>query len=83
MVRSPAGRSRFRRAAFEILRGRLLEPRRYLNVVAGPRQVGKTTMVGQVAAELPYPVHAVSADDPGLRDRTWLESPRSLATSCS
>ena len=29
---------------------RLGEPRRFIQVVAGPRQVGKTTLVGQVLA---------------------------------
>lgn len=64
----------FRRAAFAPLRSRLLEPRRFINVVAGPRQVGKTTLIRQVVADLPLPVHLVSADDPGVRDRSWLEA---------
>ncbi len=33
------------------LLGRLREPRRLLQVVAGTRQVGKTTLVTQVAEE--------------------------------
>lgn len=64
----------FRRAAFVTLRSRLLESRRFINVVAGPRQVGKTTLIRQVAADIDLPVHLVSADDPGLRDRSWLEA---------
>ena len=32
--------------------GRLREPRRFLQVVAGPRQAGKTTMVAQALARL-------------------------------
>ncbi len=64
----------FRRAAFVTLRSRLVEPRRFINVIAGPRQVGKTTLVRQVAADIDLPVHLVSADDPGLRDRSWLEA---------
>ena len=38
-----------------MLARRLAEPRRFLQVVAGPRQVGKTTLVQQVAAELDVP----------------------------
>lgn len=64
----------FRRAAFEMLRDRLLEPRRFINVIAGPRQVGKTTLVRQAVTDIDLPVHLASADDPGLRDRSWLES---------
>ena len=51
---------------------RLQEPRRFLQVVAGPRQVGKTTLVRQSLAELalrpgkPVAQHSVSADNPGL-----------------
>lgn len=60
---------------------RLQEPRRFLQVVAGPRQVGKTTMVRQALAKLPAlsngqptPQHCVSADAPGLKSRAWLHS---------
>jgi predicted AAA+ superfamily ATPase len=64
----------YRRPASHVLRERLLEPRRFLDVVAGPRQVGKTTLVRQVTSDLDVPVHHASADDPGLRDRAWLEA---------
>jgi predicted AAA+ superfamily ATPase len=56
------------------IRGRLLEPRRFIQVVAGPRQVGKTTLVREVVGGLERPVHWASADDPGLRDRAWLDA---------
>jgi hypothetical protein len=64
----------YRRPAFAILFDRLREPRRFIQVLAGPRQVGKTTLVRQVIAEIGLPVLAASADDPGLRDRGWLEA---------
>jgi len=51
---------------------RLREPRRFLQVVAGARQVGKTTLVRQVLSELGRPYHYVSADEPTLRDTAWL-----------
>lgn len=51
---------------------RLAEPRRHLQVVTGARQVGKTTLVQQVAEQLPRPVRFVSADEPTLRDGAWL-----------
>ncbi len=53
---------------------RLTEPRRFIQVLLGPRQVGKTTLAGQVTAQLAAPVHAASADDPGLETRAWLET---------
>jgi predicted AAA+ superfamily ATPase len=42
-------------------------------VVTGARQVGKTTLVEQVAADQPLPVRYVSADEPTLRGSAWLE----------
>lgn len=52
---------------------RLKEKRRFVQVLAGPRQVGKTTVVRQVMAAAQVPVHYASADEPTLRDRTWVE----------
>jgi predicted AAA+ superfamily ATPase len=59
---------------------RLKEPRRFLQVLAGPRQVGKTTLVRQVMAASDLPAHYASADEPSLRgDRTWLEQQWDIA----
>ena len=52
---------------------RLLEPRRFIQVVAGPRQVGKTTLVSQVTRESGLPTHYADADHPGLRSVHWIE----------
>jgi hypothetical protein len=59
---------------------RLQEPRRFLQVVAGPRQVGKITLVRQALSlldKLPGKAvaqHRVSADNPGLVGSSWLRS---------
>ncbi len=55
---------------------RLQEPRRFMQVVAGPRQVGKTTFVRQALGRLATNVarHSVSADNPGLVGSTWLNT---------
>lgn len=66
--------SEFRRAAVATLEVHLREPRRFVQVVAGPRQVGKTTLVRQAIAAIDRTAHVASADDPGLRDRPWLEA---------
>src|SRR5271169_2929119 len=59
---------------------RLKEKRRFLQVLAGPRQVGKTTLVRQVMAASHLPAHYASADEPTLRgDRTWLEQQWDIA----
>ncbi|MDT8399998.1 MAG: AAA family ATPase [Pseudomonadales bacterium] len=62
----------FQRAQAATVAARLAEPRRFMQVVAGPRQVGKTTLVQQVIETLPVPVHQASADEPGLRSPQWL-----------
>ena len=62
----------FRRRYADTLSARLTEPRRFLNVVAGARQVGKTTLVEQVLVTSKLPHVFVSADEPALRDAAWL-----------
>ena len=62
----------FKRAAFYTLLKRLQEPRRFIQVLAGPRQTGKTTIAQQVAEAVSIPVHLATADEPTLRDRVWV-----------
>ncbi len=62
----------YRRAHVQDLRRRLDEPRRFLQVIAGPRQTGKTTLVRQVLQAWGEAAHYASADEPTLRDRNWL-----------
>ncbi len=82
--------SEIRREALAVFTARLAEPRRFLQVVAGPRQVGKTTLVRQALAALTkaprsqaVAQHSVSADNPGLAGASWLnaqwETARALA----
>ncbi len=40
--------------------------------MAGPRQVGKTTLVQQVTEDLSLPLRHASADEPTLRDTEWV-----------
>ncbi len=82
--------SEIRRQALVTFTARLQVPRRFLQVVAGPRQVGKTTLVRQALAALrqssqgaAIAQHSVSADNPGLAGSSWLttqwETARALA----
>ncbi|MFZ3062688.1 MAG: ATP-binding protein [Actinomycetota bacterium] len=52
---------------------RINEPRRFIQVLYGPRQVGKTTAIKQVLGEIKLPSHYASADQPTLRNEVWLE----------
>ena len=65
-------KTEFRREAAATLARRLDEPRRFIQVVAGPRQVGKTTLVQQVTDALPVPVRNASADEPTLKSTDWI-----------
>jgi hypothetical protein len=63
----------FSRPQGQQLARRLREPRRFIQVVAGPRQVGKTTLVRQVSEASGLVRHYASADEPTLRGRDWIE----------
>jgi len=63
----------FKRPLYDQLARRLREPRRFLQVLAGARQTGKTTLVRQVLDDLSRPHHYASADEPALKDRSWIE----------
>jgi predicted AAA+ superfamily ATPase len=67
------------RSHYATLRARLLGPPALLQVVAGPRQVGKTTLVRQVVEGLGRPAHLASADAPAPPDARWIEQQWDLA----
>ena len=70
---------RYVRPVFDTLCARILQERRFIQVLAGPRQVGKTTLARQLIASLDMPCHYASADEPTLQDRTWLAQQWDLA----
>jgi uncharacterized protein len=71
MLSNSSARVYVRRSA-EDLESRLRGPRRSIQVVAGPRQVGKRTLVQQVLERLDMPVRYASADEPTLRGPEWI-----------
>lgn len=48
------------------------EPRRFIQVIYGPRQVGKTTLVRQVIKDLGFPHTFVAADAVAASDTIWI-----------
>ncbi len=64
----------YERPLAKILAKRLREPRRFIQAVAGPRQVGKTTLVHQVLEGWGPRTHYASADEPTLKDSAWIEA---------
>jgi predicted AAA+ superfamily ATPase len=63
----------FKREIVSQLRQRLAEPRRFIQVVTGPRQVGKTTAVTQVLEAWRGPSHYATADLPAPPQPAWIE----------
>lgn len=62
----------FKRKQFDILYKRLNEPRRFIQVVIGPRQVGKSTLVKQVLSELDIPFVRFAADNVPATYSGWI-----------
>lgn len=63
----------YKRPIYKSLHRRLKEPRRFIQVLLGPRQTGKTTLAHQIMKGLSIPSHYASADEPALKDRSWIE----------
>ncbi|MBK9984774.1 MAG: ATP-binding protein [Saprospiraceae bacterium] len=61
------------RNELEVLKQRMnLEPRKFIQVVTGPRQVGKTTLVIQFTKRTTLPVQFSSADAIATDDKSWI-----------
>lgn len=63
---------KFRRGQYKVLIDRLKEPRNKIQVIAGPRQVGKSTLVKQVLNDIDIPVTFGAADNIDKNDKGWI-----------
>ena len=63
----------YKRLQYEDLKKRLEESRKFIQVIAGPRQVGKSTMVKQILQEINTPNMMVTADSVAKENKSWLE----------
>lgn len=63
----------FIRPQLDALQRRLAEPRRFLHILAGPRQVGKTTLALQAKDAWNGASHYASADQPAAPEAVWIE----------
>ncbi|MBU4483851.1 ATP-binding protein [bacterium] len=52
---------------------RINEPKRFIQVISGPRQVGKTTLIQQAMKEISIQASYHLADEPMVHDRIWIE----------
>ena len=64
----------YKREQYNILHERIAEPRRFIQVIAGPRQVGKSTMVKQIVKELTIPYTLETADAIEPTNTEWISN---------
>lgn len=62
----------YQRQQAQTLRQRIEETRKFIQVIAGPRQVGKSTLVKQVLHEINVPYHFAVAEDAPDRNPVWI-----------
>ena len=62
----------YKRTEFQTIKSRLEERRKFIQVVMGPRQVGKSTVVKQVLGEIDTPYQFFSADNVPATNTGWV-----------
>jgi predicted AAA+ superfamily ATPase len=62
----------YKRVQYQEIVSRLKERRHFLQVVLGPRQVGKSTLIKQVVADLGMPYQLYTADSVPATQTTWI-----------
>src|SRR5687768_8639660 len=71
----------FERIHLQRLIKRMQEPKKFIQVIMGPRQVGKTTLVTQLTEKVKIHFHFTSADLKAASNATWLEQQWEVARS--
>ena len=64
----------YKRPEYKLIKSRLEEDRKFIQVVMGPRQVGKSTVVKQVLQDIATPYVFYSADNVPASDDTWVSN---------
>ena len=62
------------RTYFQLVKNRIEEQRKFIQVLYGPRQVGKTTLIKQVLSAINVPYLFATADDIVGADNVWLRN---------
>lgn len=64
----------FVRPEYQEIKKRLEEPRLFLQVISGPRQVGKSTLIEQVLSNISLPYNSYSADAELNVSQAWISN---------
>ncbi|MBO8446428.1 MAG: AAA family ATPase, partial [Bacteroidetes bacterium] len=62
----------YKRTEYQLITKRLNEPRKFIQVVMGARQIGKSTVVKQVLKNLDIPYQFFSADNVPATNSAWI-----------
>ena len=62
----------YKRAEYQLITECMKEPRRFIQVVMGARQIGKSTVVKQVLKDLDMPYQFFSADNVPATNSAWI-----------
>lgn len=62
----------FKRPCIDTVKERLAEPRAFIQVLSGPRQIGKSTLIAQVLSETTIAHTSVAADGVAATDSDWI-----------
>src|SRR5512133_1440640 len=63
----------FERSELQAIKRRITEPRRFIQVISGPRQVGKTTLVNQLGKQISFPMMYEAADAVPAGSSLWID----------
>ncbi len=61
------------RSELQIIKRRINEERKFIQVIMGPRQIGKTTLILQLLEQVKFEHHFVSADAVSASNSVWIE----------
>ena len=64
----------YKRTEYQTIKSRLEEDRMFIQVVMGPRQVGKSTVVKQVLDDLTIPYQLYTADNVPATNTAWISN---------
>ncbi|KXB79388.1 hypothetical protein HMPREF3034_02141 [Prevotella sp. DNF00663] len=62
----------YKRSQYHTVMQRMKEPRQFIQVVMGPRQVGKTTLIRQVLNDTDLPFSFFTADNIPATQTDWI-----------
>lgn len=64
----------YKRAEYQTIKARLEEPRKFIQMLMGARQIGKSTVVKQVLQDLNLPYQLFSADNVPATNSAWISN---------